>query len=126
MTEIQKTKYERITVIILSLLLLAGAILLYLRTSRPFKEITITKNGMEQIVSLKEVEEDLVESRRVDLNTATQEELETIPGVGEATALKIIEHRETRGSFESVSDLLRIDGIGEKKLEAMREFVKVE
>jgi competence ComEA-like helix-hairpin-helix protein len=57
----------------------------------------------------------------VNINTATQEELETIPGVGEARAMQIIANRP----YASVDELTRISGIGERTLETMRPFVMV-
>jgi competence protein ComEA len=57
----------------------------------------------------------------VDLNTATLEELQTLDGVGEATAEKILKLREERGGLGGVDDLDEVPGIGPKKLEALRE-----
>ena len=57
----------------------------------------------------------------IDLNLASAEELEEIPGVGPATAKRIIETRP----FSSIDDLLHVKGIGEAKLEKMRPFVVV-
>ncbi|MEX2209450.1 MAG: ComEA family DNA-binding protein [Patescibacteria group bacterium] len=61
----------------------------------------------------------------VNLNTATLEELDTLPGVGEATAEKIIDYRDAFGPFGSVDELLEVSGIGEAKLEKLRERVTV-
>ena len=52
----------------------------------------------------------------VDLNTATGEELETLPGVGPVTAEKILDWRAAHGAFAAVDELLEVDGIGEKTL----------
>ena len=62
---------------------------------------------------------------KVDLNTASAEELDKLPGIGPATAEAIIRHRETYGRFRSVTDLLEVRGIGEAKLEQLRPLVKV-
>lgn len=59
----------------------------------------------------------------ISLNTASLEGLQMIPGVGEKTAQAIIAYREEHGSFTSVDELLHIKGIGEKKLEKMRDMV---
>ncbi len=64
-------------------------------------------------------------STKVDLNTATAEELDKLPGIGPATAEAIIRYRETRGRFRSVTELLEVRGIGEAKLEQLRPLVKV-
>jgi competence protein ComEA len=62
---------------------------------------------------------------RIDLNSATVEQLDTLPGVGPATAAAILAHRDESGPFQSVEDLLEVRGIGEAKLEAMRDLVTV-
>jgi len=62
----------------------------------------------------------------IALNNATAEQLDTLPGVGPATAAKIIADRETNGPFTSVDDLGRVAGIGPKKLEELRELVSVQ
>jgi competence protein ComEA len=61
----------------------------------------------------------------VDLNTATLDELDTLPGVGPTTAQAIIDERARRGRFRSVEDLLDVRGIGEAKLAALRDLVTV-
>ncbi len=61
----------------------------------------------------------------VDLNVATAEQLETLDGVGPATAAKILQFRSEHGPFRSVDDLEQVPGIGPKKLSAMRPRVRV-
>lgn len=61
----------------------------------------------------------------VNLNTAGVEELDALPGVGEATARAIIEDRERNGPFSSPEDLMRVSGIGEKKFEKLEAMVCV-
>jgi len=61
----------------------------------------------------------------VNLNTATAEELQQVPGIGPATAEKILQARKSYGKFKSVSDLEAIRGIGPKKLEKMRKYLTV-
>jgi competence protein ComEA len=61
----------------------------------------------------------------VDLNRATAEQLDTLPGVGPATAAAILAYREESGPFRSVDDLIEVHGIGDAKLEALRDLVVV-
>jgi competence protein ComEA len=60
----------------------------------------------------------------VHVNTASAAQLETIPGIGPATAKSIIEYRQRR-RLTSAEDLLDVKGIGKKKLERMRPFITV-
>src|SRR5882762_6293167 len=59
--------------------------------------------------------------RPVNLNTATSEQLQQVPGIGPATAGKILQMRKTYGPFKSVDDLLAIRRLGAKRLGKMRE-----
>lgn len=61
----------------------------------------------------------------IDLNRATAEELDELPGIGPSTAQAIVDHRAEHGPFRSVDDLLEVRGIGPAKLEAIRKRVKV-
>jgi competence protein ComEA len=61
----------------------------------------------------------------VNLNTADAEALDALPGIGPATAANIIEHRGKVGAFTSVDQLLDVPGIGDAKLEALRDLVTV-
>jgi competence protein ComEA len=59
----------------------------------------------------------------INLNTATREELDLLPGVGPATADRILAYRKERGPFLRPEDLMNVRGIGEKKFEQIRPFV---
>jgi competence ComEA-like helix-hairpin-helix protein len=61
----------------------------------------------------------------VNINTATSEELQQVPGIGPVTAEKILQMRKSYGAFKSVDDLLAIRGIGKKRLDKMRKYLTV-
>ena len=61
----------------------------------------------------------------VNINTANSEQLQTVPGIGPATAGKILQMRKSYGAFKSVDDLLAIRGLGPKRLEKMRKYLTV-
>jgi len=62
-------------------------------------------------------------SAPLDLNTATLDQLDELPGVGPSTAQAILDHRQSNGRFTSVDSLLDVRGIGDAKLEAIRDLV---
>ena len=63
--------------------------------------------------------------RPVNLNTANSEQLQQVPGIGPATADKILKMRKSYGPFKSVDDLLAIRGLGQKRLDKMRKYLTV-
>lgn len=62
---------------------------------------------------------------KVNINTASAEQLDTLPGVGESTAQKIIADREANGPFSSPEDLKRVSGIGDKKYAELADLITV-
>ena len=62
----------------------------------------------------------------VNINTATQAELESLDGIGPKKALAIIEYRKKNSGFKSVDDLKNVSGIGEKTLEKLKSEVTVD
>lgn len=61
----------------------------------------------------------------VNINTATQTELETLPGIGPSLALKIINYRKENGKFKSIEELKSVNGIGENKYEEIKKYIYV-
>src|SRR5882724_719371 len=61
----------------------------------------------------------------INLNTANSDQLQEVPGIGPATADKILKMRKSYGAFKSVDDLRAIKGIGPKRLEKMRKYLTV-
>jgi len=68
---------------------------------------------------------EMADASKISLNSATAEQLASLPGIGAATARLIIEHRTNVGKFNRVEELLNVKGIGEKKFEAIKELVKL-
>ena len=66
-----------------------------------------------------------VEDKRVNLNTATLEELDALPGVGPSTAKNINAYRETHGGFAAPEEIMNVKRIGEKTFQKLEEYIKV-
>lgn len=66
-----------------------------------------------------------VQKEKISINTASLLELMEIPYVGEKTALMIIDYRNTHGSFKSLEEIMEIKGIGLKKFEKMKEYIRL-
>lgn len=63
--------------------------------------------------------------KRISINEATIDEFIKLPGIGSTYAQRIIEYRETNGSFTSVEDLVKVRGIGDKTLEKLKPYIKL-
>lgn len=65
------------------------------------------------------------ETNKININTATQTELEALPGIGPSTAIKIINYRNTNGKFKKIEDIKNVPGIGEAKFQNIEEQITV-
>ena len=61
----------------------------------------------------------------ININTASSEELEELPGIGETLALRIIAYREEHGPFQAIEDISNVSGIGDGKLAAIQDYITV-
>jgi len=61
----------------------------------------------------------------VNINTATQTELEELPGIGPSLASRIVEHRNQNGKFKTIEDIKNVTGIGDSKFEKIKDLIKV-
>jgi len=66
------------------------------------------------------------QTSKININTATIEELDNLPGVGEATANKILNYREENGIFKSIEEVKNVNGIGEKKYIDIKDKICIE
>lgn len=91
------------------------------------EKIYVPKIGddIENDISQGTISKASTSSGKVDLNTATSEELQTINGIGPATAEKILQYRNDVGYFKSIDDIKNVNGIGDKTFENIKEYIKV-
>ncbi len=78
------------------------------------KEVTTNENNTKNF-----------ENKIININTATQTELENLPGIGPSTALKIINYRKEKGKFKKIEDIKNVSGIGESKFSKIEKLIKV-
>lgn len=64
--------------------------------------------------------------KKVNLNTATKDELMRLDHIGEVKAERIIQYRESNGNFEVIEDIMKIDGIGKKTFNKLKDYITVE
>lgn len=96
--------------------------------SKEEKESTIIveSNTDSEIVKQNNgIKSDNNKKTKININTATKADLETLPGIGESTALKIIEYRKEKGKFKLIEDIKQVNGIGENKFNKIKELITV-
>lgn len=67
-----------------------------------------------------------IQSNLININNANAAQLDTLPGIGEVTANKIINHREENGLFKSIEEIKKVNGIGDKKYEEIKNLISIE
>ena len=81
------------------------------------------ENSQLSFIGQRPLSEETDSNLVVQINTASLEELKRLPGIGDVIAQRIIEYRKTYGRFQSVEDLINVNGIGTKKLQDIKESI---
>jgi len=123
------TKREKIALVFLSVSFMIGSVLTAVERRRPgtFEDFHVSGSvyggSPEEKPELRTaaVRRDL----KLDINSATAEEFQTLPRIGPKLAERIVRWRELHGPFASVRDLLKVDGIGEKTIARIEHLVEV-
>ena len=90
-------------------------------------EITYHSAAPTETTSTKEAASSVAPtSGKININTASKEELMTLDGIGEKKAGWIIEYRELHGSFQTIQDIMKVSGIGNKTFESLKDYICVE
>ncbi len=89
--------------------------------SKETEETYISEDSGKNVI----LQEDEKAGSIVNINKATQTELETLPGIGPSLAGRIISYREQNGKFKKIEDIKNVAGIGDSKFENIKDFIKV-
>ena len=94
------------------------------------QEACLSQNGIQNDACIKDSTDDtssssVVISGKVSLNTATLDELMTLPGIGESKAQAIIEYREEVGAFQNIEELKEVSGIGDAIFDQIKESITI-
>ena len=87
------------------------------------KETIITSSG--ELKEQEEIEKISQKNTKVNINTATQTQLETLPTIGPSTAMKIITYRKENGKFSKIEDIKQVSGIGDSKYNKIKDLIVV-
>lgn len=110
------THQERKVLIFIGILILIGSILRMLNLNAIREDLSFDRN--KSVIS-----ENTGLSKTINVNAATSEDLESISGIGEVIASRIIDYRNQFGSFDNLEDLKKIKGIGNKKIETIKKYI---
>lgn len=115
--------YEILVLVLFGVFVLIFLVSYMATTQAPGIWISTEYNGIDSAADETAMEEETVDIDLVDINTADQAELESLPGIGTAKAQAILDYRSIHGSFNSIEELLEVEGIGEKLLEKIQDYV---
>lgn len=126
------TRREQMTILFLTFALLVGGVVILIKHHRPgFAPELLLEEQAHDTTLVRERDQQPSPSeglllRKVNINRATVDELMELPGIGPKTARLIVAYRAERGGFRSLKDLKEVKGIGDKTLEQLRPFIKIE
>ena len=117
--------FERLSLVIIAILFVGIMIGIFIGIQASRSPITLSPYHQETTAESDNAQDIHIAGGKLNINTATASELSKLPGIGESYAKRIIEYREEHGPFITISDLMNVSGIGEKRLEAISDYITV-
>lgn len=109
-------KREQIVVIFLSVTFISGALINAYKKWQQARKLASCPIGLNY-------SSPVLSDTLIDINTATAEQLDGLPGIGPILAQRIVAYREKRGGFKTINELRHINGIGPKRFAAIKDFI---
>lgn len=94
--------------------------------SKTEEDLTETYATTSSGISTNNQKTENTRNSKVNINTATQTQLETLPGIGPSTAIKILTYRKEKGKFKKIDDIKEVSGIGDSKFEKIKDYIRVD
>lgn len=113
---------ERGLIVLVAIGLVASGLALFLPTIRSRPLTILGPIDITGVRILLPTFLDAEEEDKINLNTASAEELTSLPGIGEVLAARIVAYREEHGPFQTLDDIMQVSGIGSKVVEEIRDL----
>ncbi len=114
---------ERAVLLLLTAAFVVGIGISYWKRSALTRQAAASPITVTQDASAPRAPDSVARGRPLDINRATAGELDALPGIGPVLAARIVEYRQRRGGFRSVTELRAVSGIGEKRYSALKDMV---
>lgn len=111
---------------LLSALLIGGLITLYQSKNPSFAPELVIGDLVDSVSGYDSTNKRSSLKDKININYATEKELEFLPGIGPFLSKRIIEYRQKNGKFKKIEELKRIKGIGEKKFKLIKDYIKID
>ena len=98
---------------------------IHIPTIEETKSMNQNNTSLQTNIQTEEIATNTKKQEKININTADEKQLDTLPGIGPSTASKIIEYRKEKGKFKSIEEIKEVSGIGDAKFEKIKNLIKV-